>query len=83
MMYAVYGAAGVLCVLALLALGFALGWKGRTVWDARARRAVDRESDERERRELREQQRAFEGMLNYSADTAYGMDGGLTEDMEG
>ena len=79
MIYALYGAAGMLAVLALLGLGALLGWKGREKWQERARQAVDKEVDERERREAAEQQRAFEGLLSYSMDTAYGVHDPLAE----
>ena len=83
MIHVIYGAAGMLAVLVILAAGALLGWKGRGKWQERTRQAVDRETDERERREAAEQQKAFEGLLNYSMDTAYGLHDPLAELREG
>jgi hypothetical protein len=74
MIYAIYGAAGMLAVLALLGLGVVLGWRGRGHWQERARQAMDKEADERERQEAAEAQRAFDGLLHYNMATAYGLD---------
>lgn len=79
MTYVFYGALGMLAVLGLLLGGAALGWRARGAWQERTRQAAVKEATEEERRVLAEQQRAFEGMLNYSADQAYGMNKDLSE----
>lgn len=79
MIYVLYGAAGTLGVLALMALGFLAGWKSRIAWQAHTRRAVAEEANDEERRAILAEQRAFEGMLNYNADTAYGLNVSLEE----
>ena len=79
MMYVLYGAAGMLLVLALVAGGFAAGWQARKAWQAHTRKAADHEATEEERRAILAQQKAFESMLNYNAETAYGMAGGMEE----
>lgn len=64
----IYGAIGTIAVLLLLAVGIVLGWKGarysRTKWQT--------ESQEENRHRLETEQRAFETMLHYNSDTAYG-----------
>ena len=75
MEYLIFGAAGVLLVLAALAAGVVLGWKGRIAWQKHTRQAVAKESTEEERRELEAEQRAFSSLLNYNADMAYKVEG--------
>lgn len=79
MTYVLYGAAGILAVLGLLALGGAMGWKIHGVWLDHTRKAVAKEATEEERRLLTEQQRAFEGMLHYNTEQAYGLTRRLEE----
>lgn len=79
MTYVIYGALGMLAVLGLLVGGAAIGWRARGAWQERARQAVAKEATEEERRQLMEQQRAFEGMLNYNVEQAYGMNKSLEE----
>lgn len=71
----VYGFLGALVCLALLAGGGAVGWN--------IRKAVARHSkpdlpqpEERERKRLEEEQKAFRHLQNYSTEQAYGMVGG-------
>lgn len=64
-----YGAAGAILVLAVLSLGICAGWKAR---ERLGRPAAAQEENEEEQRRFREQQRAFEDMLHYNIDTAYG-----------
>lgn len=79
MTYVIYGALGMLAVLGLLAAGAAIGWKARGAWQEHARKAVAKEATEEERKQLAEEQRAFEGMLNYNLEQAYGMNKSLVE----
>ena len=65
------GALGALMTLALLAAGFAAGWKARGA--VRVGFAAAEQSLEEQQR-IYEEQRAFENMLQYNRDTAYGMD---------
>ena len=68
-----YGAAGALAVLMLLFLGGFLGWKIHdTVQKYRGICAAE-EMTQEQRRQLIAQQRAFEEMLGYNQDMAYGM----------
>jgi hypothetical protein len=75
----IYGALGVLVVLGLLALGFFMGWKARVLWVRHTHRAVSEEISEQERRELRAHQKAFDGLMSYNVETAYGMNPSLDE----
>lgn len=79
MTYVLYGALGTIGVLALMALGFWAGWKARIAWTEHTRQAAVSEATEEERRQLRAEQKAFEGMLNYNPETAYGMNITLEE----
>jgi predicted negative regulator of RcsB-dependent stress response len=72
------GAAGMLAVLGLLVLGAFFGWKARERFQAKAVQEVS----EAERRRFEAEQQAFESMLNYNVDTAYGLTGGV-ENMQG
>lgn len=73
MLYVLYGAVGVLAALGLLGLGFFAGWKARKLWQEHTRRAAVQEASEEERRRLEAEQRAFEGLMGYSPETAYGI----------
>lgn len=72
MAYVLYGVGGVLLALALLAAGAAAGWKARGAWIDHTKRAVAEEVSEEEKRREKAEQQAFSGMLNYSAEVAYG-----------
>lgn len=73
------GALGVLLVLGLLALGFFMGWRGHVLWLRHTRTAVTQELSEKEKQAFEAEQRAFEGLMNYNADTAYGRNKSLDE----
>lgn len=71
MIHLMYGAVGAFSVLTLLVLGFLAGWKANEVFAAQKRPAAE-EVTEEQRRHLLAQQQAFEEMLHYNQDTAYG-----------
>ena len=73
----IFGALGVLLVLGLLALGFFIGWKARILWRTHTTRAVRQELTEQERLAFEAQQKAFDDLLSYNVETAYGMNKGL------
>jgi len=79
MIYAIYGALGAAVALLLPALGFFAGWKAHGAWRRNSARAAAEEASEEERRQLIEEQKAFGDLMNYSAETAYGMNRGLHE----
>ena len=79
MQYVAYGALGVLFALGLLALGFFAGWRGRGMWLKHTAQAVKQEISEQERREFEAQQKAFDGLLSYNAEQAFGMNKSLEE----
>lgn len=68
------GAVGALAVLGAFLLGAAVGKK---YCEAPVRGSAGCEESEEEKRLLLEEQQAFENMLHYNMDTAYGLgDGG-------
>lgn len=71
--YFLYGVGGVLLVIALLAFGAVIGWKGHIAWQKHTRQAAVQEATEEEKRQLEAEQRAFSGLLNYNAEVAYKM----------
>ncbi len=77
MIYLLYGACGVLGVLCLLFLGAFLGWKMNDVARIFRGKKAEEEISQEQRRHLIAQQQAFEEMLGYNQDTAYGMTAGL------
>lgn len=72
MIYLMYGAAGALTVLILLAVGACIGWKANDALEKRGSKRAAVEATEEQRRQLAAQQKAFEDMLSYNQDTAYG-----------
>ena len=75
MMSLIYGAAGMLAVLGLLAVGVFLGWKATRMFDRYRTKRAEEEITQEQRRQLAAQQQAFEEMLRYNQDTAYGLTG--------
>ena len=73
MLQVAYGALGVLFALGLLALGFFIGWKSHVLWLKHTHRAVRQELSEQEKQAFEAQRKAFEGLMGYNADVAYGM----------
>jgi len=78
MSYLVYGAAGMLAVLMLLAAGSVLGWWANDAFGRYSTRRAAEEATEEQVRQLAAQQQAFESMLSYNQDTAYGLNAGLS-----
>lgn len=78
MIYLVYGAVGTLAVLGLLACGIFIGWKANDAFAKHSRQKAAEEATEEQKRMLMAQQQAFEEMLGYNADTAYGVTGGAS-----
>ena len=78
MSYLVYGAGGMLAVLLLLAAGAFLGWRANDAFGKYSARRAAAEATEEQLRQLAAQQQAFESMLGYNQDTAYGLNAGLS-----
>lgn len=78
MSYLVYGAGGMLAVLMLLAAGAFLGWRASDAFGKYSARRAAEEATEEQLRQLAAQQQAFESMLSYNQNTAYGLDTGLS-----
>ena len=86
MLYVTYGALGVLVVLGLLALGLFIGWRGHVLWLEHTTRAVRQELSEQEKQAFEAQKqaaeaqrKAFDGLMGYNADVAYGLNIGPEE----
>ena len=79
----IYGALGMLTVLGLLFVGAFLGWKFTRYFDRCQRERGAEEITQEQRRQLAAQQQAFEEMLRYNQDTAYGMAVGFGAMQEG
>ena len=79
MMYVVYGALGVLFALGLLTAGAAIGWRGHVLWLRHTNRAVRHELSEQEKQAVEAQRKAFDGLMGYNADVAYGLNVGPEE----
>ena len=75
MIYLAYGAAGMLIVLMLLSVGCVIGWRANDAFAKYTHRRAAAEATEEERRQLIAQQQAFESMLSYNQDAAYGVGG--------
>ena len=69
------GALGAIAVLTLLAGGFLLGWRAAGGKSRNRGADMEKEAGMDERRRMLEEQKAFREMLNYNAETAYGMHG--------
>lgn len=77
MIYLMYGVGGTLAVLAVFFLGGFLGWKLRETFSQYRTTKAGQEITQEQRRELAAQQQAFEEMLRYNQDTAYGIGAGV------
>lgn len=73
MTYVIYGAVGVVAVLLLLFGGAFLGWKLHAKYIAHKNRIVREELTEEQRQKFAADQAAWEAMMNYSTETAYGL----------
>ena len=73
MTYFVYGCLGVLAVLALLSIGAFLGWRLRVAYDRHNRKVVQEGVTEEQLKRFRMDQEAFDAMMNYSTEVAYGL----------
>ena len=76
MIYVIYGAVGTLAVLGLLFLGAFCGWKACEI---NRKNIITSEVNAEAQRRFMEEQQAFESMLHYNQDTAYGMNRGVAE----
>lgn len=75
----IYGAVGVIAVLLLFIGGAILGWRLHKAYLAHNTRVVREELTDEQRRKFQADQAAFEAMLNYSTETAYGLNPTLEE----
>lgn len=68
-----WGVLGMLLALALAGGGFFFGWKSNDFYRSKTTAAVARELSEKEKLRQKEDAEAFQLMLNYNADVAYGV----------
>lgn len=73
MVYVAYGAIGVVAVLLLLLSGVLIGWKLRVAYDKHNVKVVQEQMTEEQKQDFLASQRAFEAMLNYNTEQAYGL----------
>ena len=79
----IYGVLGTVLVLAVFGAGFFAGWKTNGKVGAERAEVHAETPSERERRELIEEQKAFQQLLSYNINDAYGLNappGAETED---
>ncbi len=69
----IYGALGVISVLLIFAVGVVIGWKACKADEARRSHRIEVELGERERLQLKQEQEAFNTMLGYNIEMAYGI----------
>lgn len=69
-----YGALGMVLVLAVFAVGVAVGWKFKIKADDKTVEVQQQAIGEKERQQMMEDQQAFRIMLSYNVDMAYGID---------
>ena len=77
MIYLMYGAGGMLVILTVFFFSGFLGWKACEGVGKYSRKRTAQEVTQEQRRELAAQQQAFEEMLRYNQDTAYGIGAGV------
>ena len=73
MPYVLWGILGAVLALGLFAGGFVAGWKVNNLCRKKSVAAAAEALTEEEKRKLREEQLAFQQLLNYNADMAYGL----------
>ena len=83
MIYFVYGVLGMLFTIALFAGGVFLGWHLRIRFVHKTNAAVKSELSEKEKREAREAAKAFDTLVNYNPDVAYGINRRQDEEDKG
>ena len=73
MKYVLFGAVGVIVVLLLLIAGAFIGWRLRVAYEKHNRKVAQNTLTEEQKHQIREEQRAFDAMLNYTPEMAYGL----------
>lgn len=74
------GALGALLMLAILGGSFALGWSSCQRMKLRRKQTEEKEMESAERKRMMEEHKAFQQLLNYNVETAYGMNGKRLEE---
>ena len=79
MVFLIYGALGVLTVLLLFFGGAFLGWHLHTRYLAHNHKIIREELTDEQKRKFAADQAAWDAMMNYSVETAYGLNPTLEE----
>lgn len=79
MKYVIFGAVGVLVVLILLLVGAYIGWRLHKAYEKHNRKVAHETLTEEQKHQIREEQRAFDAMLNYTPEMAYGLQTSLAD----
>ena len=83
MINVVYGAVGVLLTLGLLVVGGLVGWKAHKKYTENAKVVAESQYTEEQVKRMKDEKVAFEEMLNYTAATAYNMNGDAEQLLKG
>ena len=73
MTYFIYGVLGMLFTVALFAGGVFLGWHLRIRYTKKTQAVVREELTEQQKREAKEAAQAFDTLVNYNPEMAYGL----------
>ena len=76
----IYGILGALAVMVLFAGGVVTGWRLRDKTAELQHHEAETKYTEQQLKSMRQMDEALNKMMEYSADTAYGLDRGLEED---
>lgn len=76
----IYGILGAVAVLGLFAAGAVVGWRLRGKTAELQHHEAETKYTEKQLKSMRQMDEALNNMMEYSAETAYGMDRGLEED---
>ena len=76
----IYGILGAVAVLGLFAAGAVVGWRLRGKTAEFQHHEAETKYTEQQLKSMRQMDEALNKMMEYSAETAYGMDRGLEED---
>lgn len=68
-----WGIFGALLTIGLVVGGFVAGWKMNDLCREKSAAAVQEELTEQDKKRLREDNEAFQQLLNYNSDVAYGI----------
>lgn len=80
MTYFIYGVLGMLFTVALFSGGVFLGWHLRIRYTDKTKLAAHEELTEQQKREAKEAAKAFDQLVNYNPEIAYGLRSSTNEE---